>query len=389
MQRDSVDLLIEPQSASGSSLQVDGLAKAYVSDESRVLAVDGVSFSVRDGEFYTLLGPSGCGKTTTLRCVAGLERSDGGTIAIGGYPVTNVPAHKRDIGMVFQSYAIWPHLSVFENVAFPLRVASRRFSKSELRNRVDEALATVQLDKLGGRMATQLSGGQQQRLALARALVRRPKILLLDEPLSNLDARLRETLRVELRSLQRRVHVTTLYVTHDQSEALSMSNRVAVMEGGKITQEGSPREIYEAPKSRFVAEFVGTTNFIDCTVITSDSRGSDLMTSFGRVRFEGQAAAPPGTPFTLMIRPERVEISDGTNDASDNALIGEVEQRLFLGDFIDYRIRVGSDVLLVRQPPGEEYRRGDSVRVQLPSACCSLLASDGTLIGPPVSERRE
>src|SRR5438552_9240906 len=221
-----------------SAVIVSDLVKTFADRRDRVRAVDGVSFQIEEGEFYTLLGPSGCGKTTTLRCIAGLERTDGGQIIVDGKIVSShspnvfVPPHKRDIVMVFQSYAIWPHMTVFENVAFPLRVSKQRVPRSEITRRVEAALALVQLEGYGGRMATQLSGGQQQRLALARALVREPKLLLLDEPLSNLDAKLREHMRAELRDIQRRLGVTTIYVTHDQIEALSMSNRIALMEQG-------------------------------------------------------------------------------------------------------------------------------------------------------------
>ncbi len=230
----------------------------------RVRAVDDVSFTVEEGELFTLLGPSGCGKTTTLRSIAGLETPDGGEIRIRDRVLFSskqrirVPANERGLGMVFQSYAIWPHMNVYKNVAFPLQVLPRRRrpGRKELRERVERVLAVVQLDQLASRQATDLSGGQQQRLALARALVMEPPLLLLDEPLSNLDAKLREDMRFELKRLQRELGITGIYVTHDQVEALAMSNRVAVMRAGKIEQVGRPREVYEAPKSRFVADFI-------------------------------------------------------------------------------------------------------------------------------------
>ena len=226
-------------------IEIRSLTKTFVDGSNAgVKAVNDISFTVEAGRFYTLLGPSGCGKTTTLRCIAGLERADEGEISVAGKKVYSstggsfIPAYRRPIGMVFQSYAIWPHLTVFENVAFPLRVGKQTVGRDEIRQRVRAALEQVELANLEQRMATQLSGGQQQRLALARALVREPQVLLLDEPLSNLDAKLRERMRVELRELQRRLRITTLYVTHDQIEALSMSNVIAVMSGGKIVQEG-------------------------------------------------------------------------------------------------------------------------------------------------------
>src|SRR5438876_8807945 len=243
-------------------LQVTMLRKTFTTERGGVRAVEDVSFTVEEGRFFTLLGPSGCGKTTTLRCVAGLERPEAGTIrlddAVLSGPGRFMPTYARDIGMVFQSYAIWPHMTVFDNVAFPLRVARTRPTLLEIRQRVSQALATVRLEGLQDRAATKLSGGQQQRLALARALVREPKLLLLDEPLSNLDAKLREQMRMELRQLQRTLRLTTLYVTHDQVEALAMSNVVAVMHQGRIMQTGAPREIYERPANRFVAEFIGS-----------------------------------------------------------------------------------------------------------------------------------
>jgi iron(III) transport system ATP-binding protein len=347
--------------------------------------VDGVSFDVEDGEFYTLLGPSGCGKTTTLRCVAGLERSDRGTITIGGRTVSAdrpnrvfVPPHLRDIGMVFQSYAIWPHMSVFENVAFPLRVSSKRVSAKEVASRVEEALATVQLGDYASRMATQLSGGQQQRLALARALVRRPRILLLDEPLSNLDARLREQLRVELRTLHRRIRVTTLYVTHDQAEALSMSNRIAVMANGKIVQEGPPRDIYLQPESRFVAEFVGASNFVEATVVEAGTDGARVRSSGGILRVPS-AGAGRDEPVTLAIRPENVLVH-GQAVAAENVQPGKVEQLLFLGDFVDCRVRVGTDLITARLHPATRYRRDDDVWVEFPTHACSVLSGEGAAL---------
>src|SRR5436853_217312 len=249
-------------------LSVKELYTEYASDRGPpVRAAQNVSFEVPEGKLFTLLGPSGCGKTTTLRSIAGLERPVSGEIEVAGRVVYSsnqrifVAPNKRNFGMVFQSYAIWPHMNVFQNVAFPLDV--RKLPRKEIQERVTRVLAAVQLGHLVDREATKLSGGQQQRLALARALVMEPQLLLLDEPLSNLDAKLREKMRFELKRLQRELGLTTVYVTHDQSEALAMSNEIAVMNEGRIVQIGSPRDIYERPNSRFVADFVGTTNFID------------------------------------------------------------------------------------------------------------------------------
>jgi iron(III) transport system ATP-binding protein len=278
----------------------------------RVRAVDDISFDVEDGELFTLLGPSGCGKTTTLRCVAGLETPDSGEITIGDRVLYSskrrirVSANERGLGMVFQSYAIWPHMNVYRNVAFPLQVLprSRRPGRKQLRDRVERVLAVVQLDQLAGRQATDLSGGQQQRLALARALVMEPPLLLLDEPLSNLDAKLREDMRFELKRLQRELGITGVYVTHDQVEALAMSNRVAVMRAGKIEQVGRPREVYEAPKSRFVADFIGTSSSRVTTGSTACARrtASCAFAPTPTSRWVPPSSWPPG-PSTSRSSP--------------------------------------------------------------------------------------
>ncbi len=362
-------------------IRVTDLVKIFPDRKNLVYAVDGVSFTVEEGSFYTLLGPSGCGKTTTLRCIAGLEKPDEGEIEIGGAVVfsrarnIHVPAHKRDIGMVFQSYAIWPHMTVFENVAFPLRVSRRKYSRDEIRRRVEEALRIVELHGLEGRMATQLSGGQQQRLALARALVREPRVLLLDEPLSNLDAKLREQMRGELRELQRRLGITTLYVTHDQIEALCMSNTIAVMNRGKIVQEGTPREIYRSPRTRFVADFIGSTNFIEGTW-APDGRVGWVETPIGAL--EAHAAVPltPGDRVLLSIRPEDVHLHRQPPPRTANLLRGTVSSVVFVGDFLDCRIAVDGQELRTRQHPGTNLQRGDRVLVELPPEACAVLRDD-------------
>jgi iron(III) transport system ATP-binding protein len=374
------------------ALEVRALAKSFVDHrKERVAAIDGIDFTVPEGSFYTLLGPSGCGKTTTLRCVAGLERPDAGEITVAGVTVSRpgsfVPPHKRDIGMVFQSYAIWPHMTVFENVAFPLRVARVKTSRVELTRAVEEALATVALGGLEGRMSTELSGGQQQRLALARALVRKPKLLLLDEPLSNLDAKLRERMRIEVRDLQRRVGVTTLYVTHDQAEALSMSNRIAVMDAGRIIQEGNPREIYQQPLSSFVAGFVGASNFIPAEVVEA-GRGGRLATALGPDVVH--AACPDGVPIgeqvTIAIRPENVQLLDAPSapaPGTANTFPGTVEQTVFLGDTREAHIRVGGATVLTRHHPTRRFRRGDPVFVVLPPEHCSVLTDTHGVVSAP------
>jgi iron(III) transport system ATP-binding protein len=359
------------------SLAVSDISKSYATPREQVRAIDGVSFTVEEGRFYSLLGSSGCGKTTTLRCVAGLERIDAGTIDVAGRLLSSatafVPPHQRDIGMVFQSYAIWPHMTVFENAAFPLRVRKTGLSKQQIHERVEAALATVQLDGYEGRNATQLSGGQQQRLALARALVRQPKLLLLDEPLSNLDAKLREKMRTEVRDLQRRLGITTLYVTHDQIEALSMSDRIGVMSDGKIVQESAPRDLYQRPSTKFVADFVGASNFMEAEVVgPSGASGMRLQASVGLI----QAVCPEGTRVgervTLFFRPENVKVHTSAPNVS-NAYAGTVEELVFLGEYVDCRVRVQGSLLFTRQHPTLAVRQGQTVWVELSLELCSVL----------------
>jgi iron(III) transport system ATP-binding protein len=364
-------------------IHVSNLVKIFPDRKEKVFAVNDVSFTVEDGQFYTLLGPSGCGKTTTLRCIAGLEKPDGGDIEVGGVVVmstqrrTYVPAHKRDIGMVFQSYAIWPHMTVFENAAFPLRVGQKKYSNDEVKKKVLDALRTVELGGLEGRMATQLSGGQQQRLALARALVREPRVLLLDEPLSNLDAKLREQMRVELRELQRRVGITTLYVTHDQVEALTMSNVIAVMSKGQIVQEGPPRAIYSSPQSKFVADFIGSTNFIRGTWSGSDGQAGRVETSVGVVEAHPNVPLSRGDAVVVSVRPEDVQIhKQATLSQRPNVLEGRVESVMFVGEFVDCRLSVGGQELRTRQHPMLSLQRGEKVLVEIPPESCAVLRDD-------------
>ena len=333
-----------------------------------VTAVDGVVFEVEEGDVFTLLGPSGCGKTTTLRCIAGLESPDAGEIVLGGRPLTNVPANRRGLGMVFQSYAIWPHMNVYDNVAFPLTVAPRaqRPRRTERRERVERALATVKLDALAAKRATDLSGGQQQRLALARALVLEPPLLLLDEPLSNLDAPLREELRFELQRLQRELGVTSVYVTHDQAEALALSSVVGVMRQGRIEQVAQPRELYERPGSAFVADFIGTTNLIEA-VVESGSNGSySVRTPAGAVRASSSTPLSAGAEVLVAVRPEDVRL-DG------DGWPGHVRQQAFLGDAIDLVVAVGGLELRVRCTPADAPAPGTQVSVSLPDGACRLL----------------
>jgi iron(III) transport system ATP-binding protein len=365
-------------------IRVTELRKTYPGQT--VPAVADVTFEVAEGTFYTLLGPSGCGKTTTLRCIAGLEQPDQGTIQLSDMVVVsdriNVPTYKRDLGMVFQSYAVWPHMNVFENVAFPLRVGSRRVGGEEVRQKVSRALELVGLGGLEKRMATELSGGQQQRLSLARAIVREPKVLLLDEPLSNLDAKLRERMRGELTLIQRRLGVTTLFVTHDQIEALSMSDQVAVMNDGEIVQQGTPRDIYHAPASEFVASFIGSTNLLPGEVEGPGSAGSvRVATRLGTLECDSSERWAAGHRVVVAVRPEEIEIhrraaaSHGALEAI-NVVSGRVEIGLFTGTFVDYHVEVDGYNLQARSGSRRPLDTGDDVQLVLPPHACRVFARD-------------
>ncbi len=283
-------------------IQIRAVTKRFGS----VSAVDAVSLAIADGELFTLLGPSGCGKTTLLRLVAGFYRPDAGVIVFGDRVVNDIPPFARNIGMVFQNYALWPHMTVFQNVAYGLRL--RGLGSEALRARVAEGLRKVNLVGLESRYPGQLSGGQQQRVALARALVLSPDILLLDEPLSNLDAKIRVQVRAEIRKLQQELGITTVYVTHDQEEALSLSDRVAVMREGRVLQLGVPRELYERPRSRFVADFVGTNNLIPGTVAGREGEMLLVETALGPIRARPMGTVGPGQACVLAIRPENVAV---------------------------------------------------------------------------------
>ncbi|MBI4318028.1 MAG: ABC transporter ATP-binding protein [Chloroflexi bacterium] len=368
-------------------VKVKGLSKRFVTDRGDVRAVESVSFEVPEGRFYTLLGPSGCGKTTTLRCIAGLERPDAGEISIGNDVVSSsevgvfVPPYKRNIGMVFQSYAIWPHLTVFDNVAFPLRVGKTKYSSGEVRAKVRKALEVVRLASLEDRPAPQLSGGQQQRLALARALVREPKLLLLDEPLSNLDAKLRESMRVELRELQRQLGITTIYVTHDQTEALAMSNVIAVMQDGRIAQEGPPREIYDKPEQRFVADFVGSTNFIAGRVVeaNADSKMHVIESAIGSLGCCCPGETTEGSEVLVSVRPESVVLHQVKPEKARNVFEGTVRMAIFLGEYVDYQVLVAQQIIHAREHPTLEVKRGDKIYLEMPVERCMVVPT-GNLV---------
>ena len=348
------------------ALQVESLAKIYRGADGRAGGgVQFASFAIGEGELFTLLGPSGCGKTTTLRAIAGLEAPDGGRIAIAGTEVfnsdtgTSIPLHDRELGMVFQSYAIWPHMTVFENAAYPLRVSrTRRYSKNEIQRKTSDVLERVGLGQLASRPATQLSGGQQQRLALARALAREPRLLLLDEPLSNLDAQLREQMRIELKRLQQETGVTAVYVTHDQTEALAISDRIAVMREGRIAQVGKPKDIYNRPNSEFVANFIGRSNLFR-GVAAQSAAGNEtgvVKSAYGDIVCMLPHPLTAGADLAVLVRPENVRLipsGDGHDAARfDNRLTGTVIRETYLGDTIEYLVRVGEAEILVRAPSG-------------------------------------
>jgi iron(III) transport system ATP-binding protein len=364
-------------------LSVKGLNTEYPTDRGPVRAARDVAFEVPQGTLFTLLGPSGCGKTTTLRSIAGLERPQSGEIQLGGRVLYSsasrifVAPNERNIGMVFQSYAIWPHMSVFENAAFPLQVGRRRLSAGDIRARVLRVLGIVAMDHLADRPATNLSGGQQQRLALARALVMEPQLLLLDEPMSNLDAKLRERMRFELKQIQRDTGVTTVYVTHDQTEALALSHEIAVMNEGSIVQIGTPREIYERPRSRFVADFIGRTNLLDAKVAAADGAGHyRLGTAFGELHGLSVDPLKVGDTVALSVRPEDIELSE-TRPDGPNVCTGRVSAKVFLGDTVDFQVAVGSQLLLATAHPTLRTPVGDPIYLRVSTEKCIALAADG------------
>src|SRR5436190_918286 len=340
-------------------------------------ALDDVSFDVADGELFTLLGPSGCGKSTTLMSIAGFQNPEEGRIAVGGDVFfdagrrISVPAERRNLGIVFQSYAVWPHMTVFSNLAFPLRV--RKTKRSAIRSRVLEVLELVEMAPYADRYPHQLSGGQQQRVALARALVYSPSVLLLDEPFSNLDAKLRERARAWVKELQHRLGLTTVFVTHDQDEALSMSDRVAVMSAGEVQQIGAPEEIYRRPRNRFVAEFVGRVNLVSGQVAAWERGRVALELDGGRkLWIDSEHAPPPRSRLTVAVRPEALRVEPGETSTLNggNTLDALVQSVAFLGDHYQYELEAG-DLALTAQTSRPVF--AERVRVHIPPDACAIV----------------
>jgi spermidine/putrescine transport system ATP-binding protein len=341
-------LEVPRESGRTAVVRVERVTKRFGS----VTAVDDVSFEVAAGEFFSLLGPSGCGKTTTLRMLAGFEVPTQGRIYLEGKDATNTPPYKRATNLVFQNYALFPHMTVEENVAFgPQR---RRLPRAEVRERVREALATVRLEGMAERYPRELSGGQQQRVALARALANRPAVLLLDEPLGALDLKLREEMQLELKRIQREVGICFVYVTHDQGEALTMSDRVAVMNHGRIEQIGSPEEVYERPATRFVAGFIGTANLVPCTVEEAGDVATVRLLDGGRVGAPAAPGCAVGSRAVLMLRPERLRIRTAPESTGGPGMRGRVVESVFQGSVLRHLVQVGERSIVVLAPVGAD-----------------------------------
>ena len=337
-----------------------------------VAALDRVSVRLGDGEFFGLLGPSGSGKTTLLRAIAGFAALDSGRIMVDGQNIDPMPVHARRIGMVFQSYALFPHMSVFDNVAFGLSVTGA--AREETRARVGEMLGLVRLSGLEGRRPRELSGGQQQRVALARALVTRPRVLLLDEPLAALDKRLRQAMQVELRQIQREVGITTIFVTHDQEEALTLSDRVAIFDQGRIVQTGTPRDIYDRPATRFAANFLGQANMLEGRIMAVDGSGARIALDGGSEAVAPAAGRAVGESVSLAVRPERMALGE-PGAAEANRLAARVEDVVFSGATITYRLAAAGAAVLVDEP-----NRGQAVRAPGTEATVSWAAEHGILL---------
>jgi spermidine/putrescine transport system ATP-binding protein len=374
------------QTVGPPDLDVEDISKNF----GGVTAVDGISLTVRRGEFYSLLGPSGCGKTTTLRLIAGFELPDRGRILLAGSDITHIPPNRRRVNTVFQHYALFPHMTVEENVAYGLKFS--QLSRSDIERRLQRGLETVRLESLRTRYPRELSGGQQQRVALARALVNEPQVLLLDEPLAALDLKLRKAMQQELKKLQERVGITFVYVTHDQEEALTLSDRIAVMNEGHLLQEGTPEEIYERPRTRFVADFIGQTNFFKGVVeetgaATIVREESGLMLHCAPAEF-----ARPGMNVSVSVRPERIGPRNGTSP-DINVVSGKLIRQTYLGDLVQYHISMlGSREIVVqrqndRDDPASRWRMGEMVEVTWDQNSALVVTDDGGAIADEDARR--
>ena len=356
-------------------IEIQNLFKRF----KEVVAINHIQLEINKGEMLTLLGPSGCGKTTTLRCIAGLEKPEEGDIIIDGQPMISagfVPPSKRGIGMVFQNYAVWPHMKVFSNIVYGLKL--QKLAKPEIRERASQVLELVGLAGLEDRYPAQLSGGQQQRVALARALVTNPKVLLLDEPLSNLDAKLREELRFEIKSLVRRMGITSVYVTHDQAEAMVISDRIAVMDSGNVVQIGNSHDIYKKPANRFVADFIGTMNFMSGEVVEvlQDRNAVAVRTEFSEKMVciaPAGATATPGTNVYASIRPEDVEIFAEPPQATENVFKGKIVHKAYLGNFLFFFVSVNDTMIRVQAPHYLSQEEGKELYLFLNPQKCMIL----------------
>ncbi|MGD8983220.1 MAG: ABC transporter ATP-binding protein [Desulfobacteraceae bacterium] len=354
-------------------IEIQNLFKRF----KNVVAVNHIQLEVNKGEMLTLLGPSGCGKTTTLRCIAGLEKPEEGDIVIDGKPMLSegfVQPSKRGIGMVFQNYAVWPHMKVFNNIVYGLKL--QKISRESIQKKGQEVLELVGLDGLEERYPAQLSGGQQQRVALARALVRNPKVLLLDEPLSNLDAKLREELRFEIKSLVRRMGITSVYVTHDQAEAMVISDRIAVMDSGNVVQIGTAQEIYKEPANRFVADFIGTMNFMSGEVVQVLPDTVYVRTEFSEkmlCKTSGITATKLGEKVYASIRPEDVEVFSEPPQSSENLFKGTIVHKAYLGNFLFFFVSVNETMIRVQVPHHLPQEEGEELYLFLNPQKCTIL----------------
>ncbi len=359
-----------------AGITLRGLSKTYGDRDANAAAVSGLDLDIRDNQFVTLLGPSGCGKTTTLRLIAGYLTPDTGTIHVDGRLLSSpngvVPPEERGMGMVFQNYAVWPHKTVFENVVFGLKL--RKVPVAQARDQVEKTLALVNLLGLEGRYPNELSGGQQQRVALARSLVVEPSILLLDEPLSNLDAKLRERMRTELKQLQRRTGITFIYVTHDQSEALALSDQVAVIHGGRLQQFGTPFEVYAKPANRIVADFMGLVNLVPGTVLDVAAGRGTITVSDLRLDVPVPDGTAAGDAIEVAIRPENIRLNHPQSDQAP--LLAKVSDRTFLGNLTEYYATLRSgEVLRVQTHPRQQFAVGDVVAIDVDASQCSVFRS--------------